>query len=61
MPSFLLRNFLRIHQGYEGCAHAKLHLKGTNSPTDDVKYEAGTVLYYTGTAWAIYAGQDTAQ
>ena len=36
-------------------------LKGTNSPTDDVKYEAGTVLYYTGTAWAIYAGQDTAQ
>lgn len=36
-------------------------IKGTNSPTDDVKYEAGTVLYYTGTAWAIYAGQDTAQ
>lgn len=36
-------------------------LKGANSPTDDVKYEAGTVLYYTGTAWAIYAGQDTAQ
>ena len=36
-------------------------LKGTNSPTDDVKYEAGTVLYYTGTAWTLYAGQDTAQ
>lgn len=36
-------------------------LKGSNSPTDDVKYEAGTVLYYTGTAWSIYAGQDTAQ
>lgn len=36
-------------------------LKGANSPTDDAKYEAGTVLYYTGTAWAIYAGQDTAQ
>lgn len=36
-------------------------LNGANSPTDDVKYEAGTVLYYTGTAWAIYAGQDTAQ
>lgn len=36
-------------------------LKGANSPTDDVKYEAGTVLYYTGTAWTIYAGQDTAQ
>lgn len=36
-------------------------LKSANSPTDDVKYEAGTVLYYTGTAWAIYAGQDTAQ
>lgn len=36
-------------------------LKGTNSPTDDVKYEAGTVLYYTGTAWSLYAGQDTAQ
>lgn len=36
-------------------------LKGANSPTDDVKYEAGTVLYYTGTAWTLYAGQDTAQ
>lgn len=36
-------------------------IKGTNSPTDDVKYEAGTVLYYTGTAWTLYAGQDTAQ
>lgn len=36
-------------------------LKGTNSPTDDVKYEAGTVLYYTGTVWTLYAGQDTAQ
>lgn len=36
-------------------------LKGSNSPTDDVKYEAGTVLYYTGTAWTLYAGQDTAQ
>lgn len=36
-------------------------LKGTNSPTDDVKYEAGTVLYYTGSAWVIYSGQDTAQ
>lgn len=36
-------------------------LKGTNSPDDDVKYEAGTVLYYTGTAWTLYAGQDTAQ
>lgn len=36
-------------------------LKGTNSPTDDVKYEAGIVLYYTGTAWTLYAGQDTAQ
>ena len=36
-------------------------IKSTNSPTDDVKYEAGTVLYYTGTAWTLYAGQDTAQ
>lgn len=36
-------------------------LKGADSPTDDVKYEAGTVLYYTGTAWTLYAGQDTAQ
>lgn len=36
-------------------------LKGANSPIDDVKYEAGTVLYYTGTAWSIYADQDTAQ
>lgn len=36
-------------------------IKGANSPTDDVKYEAGTVLYYTGTAWTLYAGQDTAQ
>lgn len=36
-------------------------IKGINSPTDDVKYEAGTVLYYTGTAWTLYAGQDTAQ
>lgn len=36
-------------------------LKGDNSPADDVKYEAGTVLYYTGTAWTLYAGQDTAQ
>lgn len=35
--------------------------KGSNSPTDDVKYEAGTVLYYTGTAWTLYTGQDTAQ
>ena len=36
-------------------------VKGANSPADDVKYEAGTVLYYTGTAWTLYAGQDTAQ
>lgn len=36
-------------------------IKGSNSPTDDVKYEAGTVLYYTGTAWTLYTGQDTAQ
>lgn len=36
-------------------------LKGANSPTDDVKYEEGAVLYYTGTAWTLYAGQDTAQ
>ena len=36
-------------------------LKGATSPDDDVKYEAGTVLYYTGTAWTLYAGQDTAQ
>lgn len=36
-------------------------LKGSNSPTDDVKYEAGTVLYYSGTAWTLYTGQDTAQ
>lgn len=36
-------------------------IKDTNSPTDDVKYEAGTVLYYTGTAWTLYTGQDTAQ
>ena len=36
-------------------------LKGADSPTNDVKYEAGTVLYYTGTAWTLYAGQDTAQ
>lgn len=26
----------------------------------DVKYEKGTVYYYTGTAWVIYTGQDTA-
>lgn len=24
-------------------------------------YDAGTVLYYTGTAWTLYTGQDTAQ
>lgn len=35
--------------------------KGTNSPTDDVTYEAGTVYYYTGSAWTIYTGQDVAQ
>lgn len=26
----------------------------------DVTYEQGTVYYYTGTAWVIYTGQDTA-
>ena len=35
--------------------------KGSNSPTDDVTYEAGTVYYYTGSAWTIYTGQDVAQ
>ena len=36
-------------------------VKGSNSPTDDVKYEAGTVLYYTGSAWTLYVGQDVAE
>ena len=27
---------------------------------NDTKYEAGTVLYYTGTAWTLYVGQDVA-
>jgi len=36
-------------------------VKGSNSPTDDKTYEKGTVYYYTGSAWVIYTGQDTAQ
>lgn len=36
-------------------------VKGSNSPTDDKAYEKGTVYYYTGSAWVIYTGQDTAQ
>lgn len=36
-------------------------VKSSNSPTDDKTYEKGTVYYYTGSAWVIYTGQDTAQ
>lgn len=39
----------------------KVALTQNYTATDGVVYEAGTVLYYSGTAWTLYVGQDTAQ